>query len=73
MGFPTYGPPAPVVEHVVVRPGYTWVPGYWRWTGYRYAWVGGYWGPVRVGYHYMPARWVSCGPHWCYHGGRWVR
>ncbi len=71
---PWYAPPAPIVETVAVaRPGQVWIPGYWRWTGYRYVWVGGYWGPVRVGYRYVGPRWVGCGPHWCFRAGYWVR
>ena len=70
---PTYGPPAPIVEHYGVRAGYVWAPGYWRWDGYRYGWRGGYWVAGRVGYRYAPARWVGCGPRWCYHAGYWAR
>ncbi len=73
VGLPVYGPPAPIVERVGVRPGYVWTPGYWRWDGYRYGWRGGYWGPVRVGYHYAPGYWGGCGAHYCYHGGYWHR
>jgi hypothetical protein len=73
IGLPTYGPPAPIVERVGVRPGYFWTPGYWHWDGYRYGWRGGYWGAMRVGYRYAPGYWGGCGGRWCYHGGRWVR
>jgi WXXGXW repeat (2 copies) len=70
---PRFAPPAPIVERYVVRRGYVWAPGYWRWNGYRYGRRAGYWVRPRVGYRYAPARWVACGPRWCYHGGRWVR
>ena len=36
------GPPAHVVEvRPVVRAGYVWQDGYYRWNGHRYVWVGG--------------------------------
>ncbi|MBS0569582.1 MAG: YXWGXW repeat-containing protein [Proteobacteria bacterium] len=70
---PWFAPPAPIVERVGVRPGYVWIPGYYRWGGVRYAWVGGYWVHARPGYRWYPSRWETCGRHWCYRGGRWVR
>lgn len=70
---PLYAPPAPRVERVGVRPGYVWIPGYWRWGGARYVWVGGYWTYPRRGYRWIEPRWVGCGPHWCYHRGYWGR
>jgi hypothetical protein len=67
-------PPPPMrVEHVVVRPGYTWAPGYWRWNGGSHVWVGGYWVAARPGYRYAPARWVHEGPAWRFHTGYWHR
>ncbi len=73
LSLPIYAPPAPIVERVAVRPGYVWIPGYWRWGGVRYVWVGGNWSHARIGYHYAPARWIGCGRHWCYHRGYWHR
>ena len=67
-----FAPPAPLVENVaVVRPGHVWIPGYWRWNGYRYGWVGGYWGPSRIGYYYSPSVWVRGGLGWRFHAGYW--
>ncbi len=60
--FVRVGPPRPVVERVVRRPGprYVWVGGYYRWGGRAYVWVPGRWAvpprPVAV--------WVP--PHWDY-------
>ncbi|HKE48998.1 MAG TPA: YXWGXW repeat-containing protein [Rhodanobacteraceae bacterium] len=68
-----FAPPPPRVERVVVRPGYAWIPGYWRWNGVRYYWAGGYWAPARAGYRYVPARWVHYGPAWRFHVGYWRR
>ena len=43
-------PPAPRYEQVVVRPGYVWAPGYWRWDGHgHHVWVGGYYMHERAG------------------------
>jgi hypothetical protein len=66
-------PPLPRAERVVVRPGYVWVGGYWRWTGVRHVWVAGYRVPARPGYRYVPARWVHAGPAWRFHQGYWRR
>lgn len=70
---PVFGPPAPIVERIGVRPGYVWIPGYWRWGGVRYVWVGGYWVHPRRGYHWYPSRWEGCGERWCMHRGYWGR
>ncbi len=66
-------PPPLRVEHVGVRPGYTWAPGYWRWSGGRHVWAGGYWVAARPGYRYASARWVHEGPAWRFHRGYWHR
>ena len=65
-------PPAPRFERVVVRPGYVWSPGYWRWSGVRHVWVGGYWVPARPGYRYVGATWVNVGPSWRFRPGHWT-
>ena len=70
---PLHAPPALRVERVGVRPGYVWIPGYWRWRNARYVWVGGYWEHGRPGYRWYPPRWEGCGPHWCMHRGYWGR
>jgi len=73
VGAVVVAPPLPRAERVVVRPGYAWVCGYWRWTGARHVWVGGYWAPARPGYRYVSARWVHAGPAWRFHAGYWRR
>lgn len=67
-----HAPPPPRYERVVVREGYVWAPGYWRWDGYGYVWVGGYSVRARHGYHYVGPYWAPYGHHhWRYHGGYW--
>lgn len=66
-------PPAPRFERVVVRPGYAWSPGYWRWNGACHVWVGGYWLPARAGYRYVGAAWVRVGPAWHFRAAHWSR
>jgi hypothetical protein len=59
--------PAPQVVSVRPRPGFVWVEGYWRWTGYEWSWVNGYWLRERPNYLYVQGRWdVNRGRH------RWV-
>lgn len=60
-------PPAPRYEAVVVRPGYAWTPGYWRWNGryHRHDWVGGTYVVARPGYAWRAQRWDRD------HDGRW--
>ncbi len=60
-GGPGYYAPAPppVVAYappVVVRPGYSWVSGYWYPRGPRYVWRAGYWArpPYRGAYWVAP-------------------
>jgi hypothetical protein len=64
-------PPLPRIEHVVVRPGYIWAPGYWRWNGAQHAWAGGTWVGARPGRRFVPAAWVRVGPAWRFHRGYW--
>ena len=68
------GPPARAVEvRPVVRPGYVWQDGYYRWNGHRYAWVSGRsvrapyaraawssgrWERSHRGYYWVPGHWV---------------
>ena len=68
-------PPAPRYEQVVVRPGYEWAPGYWRWDGHgHHVWVAGYYMHARPGWHWVPHRWVQ-GPRggWHMEEGHWAR
>ena len=82
-GYPVYAP-APVYAYnpppayygggyyapQVVRPGYTWVSGYWYPRGPRYVWRAGYWARPP----YARARWTA--PRWQgrhYYPGYWRR
>ena len=67
-------PPAPRQERVVVRRGYEWTPGYYRWDGRyrRHVWVAGYYVRARPGHHWVPAHWQQ-GPRggWHFAPGHW--
>ena len=66
-------PPPP--QTVIVprhRPGFVWVPGYWRWTGYSYLWIRGHWVPHRRGYYWAPPRYSREGHYYRYHRGYWA-
>jgi len=65
------GPPAPVVEQVVVAPSgrHIWIAGYHRWDGQAYVWVPGRWDLPPGSYR----AWVA--GHWVHHrrnGWYWV-
>ncbi|MFN7997769.1 MAG: hypothetical protein U0Q18_29390 [Bryobacteraceae bacterium] len=68
-----YAPPPPPVygyAPTYVRPGYSWVSGYWYPSGPRYVWRGGYWARRP----FIGARWVA--PRWYghhYYWGHWRR
>ena len=69
-------PPAPRYEAVVVRPGYAWTPGYWRWNNEnrRHDWVGGVYVAERPGYRWEPHRWDhGRDGRWHFQEGRWNR
>jgi hypothetical protein len=67
----TYAPPPPPVAYVpAVRPGYTWVSGYYYPVGRRWAWRPGYYARPP----YARAYWVA--PRYNggrYYGGYWRR
>ena len=69
-------PPPPRPEPVIVRAGYVWAPGYWRWDPYvhHHVWVPGRYYHERHGYVWVAAGWGQ-GPHggWHYHHGYWGR
>lgn len=65
-------PPPMFVENVVVRPGFIWAHGYWRWDGRRYVAERGHWEPMRPGYHYAHPHWEQRGDGWHWRAGVWV-
>jgi len=68
------GPPAPIVETRIARPGshYVWVDGYQRWNGRAYVWTPGRWAvPPRGRAHWVPARWVHDRHGWYIVEGHW--
>ena len=68
------GPPAPVVERVVVAPGpgYVWTPGFYRWDGRAYAWVPGrYVLPPRARAVWVPGHWTRERHGWFWVEGHW--
>lgn len=72
--FVRIGPPRPVVERVVVRPGpgYVWIPGYHRWDGAAYVWAPGRWElPPRPRARWIAHRWVRRRGGWVFVEGRW--
>jgi hypothetical protein len=71
--YPTVPPPSPIAEYRPPPPGYgyTWVDGYWDWTGYDWAWTTGNWVPERPGYLYVRPRYVYQGDRWVYQRSYW--
>jgi hypothetical protein len=69
-------PPPPRTEQIVIRPGYVWNPGYWRWDdrGRHHEWIAGSYIPERPGFAWEPGRW-SPGPdhRWHFRGGYWAQ
>lgn len=66
-------PPPPRHERMVVRPGYAWAPGYWRWNGRRYVWASGRYMTSRPGLIWHPGHWAHRGGGWAYREGFWGR
>jgi hypothetical protein len=67
------GPPAPRFERIPPPPHgphrWVWVPGYWRWDGYRYFWFGGRY--VRHGGYWRSGYWVHRPRGWIWIDGGW--
>ena len=66
-------PPPPAMEYPTPAPGpgYSWISGYWDWTGNDWFWVGGYWTPARAGFIYVAPRYVVVGGRPVYERGYW--
>jgi hypothetical protein len=73
---PGWKPPPPLrYEAVPPPPGasYAWVPGHWRWDGYRYIWVAGRYDVRRPSWHrWVNGRWVVVNGRWTWVPGHWV-
>jgi hypothetical protein len=57
-----------------VRPGYTWIPGQWRFS-YRvgnYVWVDGYWARTRPNHRWVAGHWDATPHGWTFHSGYWM-
>lgn len=68
-------PPPPPVDEIRPPPPFgraAWIPGYWRWNGYRHDWVAGRWSPQPRGHDWQPPGWDRRGDgRWAYHEGHW--
>jgi hypothetical protein len=66
-------PPALLVEvEPQHRPGYVWVPGFWRWNGVSHVWVKGHFIVARRGHKYVPEHWVETNGKWIFYPGVWA-
>lgn len=68
------GPPAPIVERPIARPGpdHVWIAGYHRWDGNAYVWVPGRWElPPRPHARWVAHRWVRRHGGWVMVEGHW--
>ncbi|HLG86513.1 MAG TPA: YMGG-like glycine zipper-containing protein [Alphaproteobacteria bacterium] len=73
-GYATTPPPAPRYEAVPPPPAehLSWVPGHWRWDGYRYVWEQGHY--VARPYArstWIPGHWVQRPQGWVWEEGHW--
>jgi|HubBroStandDraft_6_1064221.scaffolds.fasta_scaffold28743_3 hypothetical protein len=60
------------VRPAIPGPGYSWVDGYWNWSGHRYVWVPGVWRrpPFEGGYWTHP-HYDHYDHGWEYNEGHW--
>lgn len=65
-------PPARRMEERPVRPVTTavWIPGQWRWNGYRYVWLPGFWEANPRGV-WRPGYWSRTDHGWVWVYGHW--
>ena len=67
-------PPPDRVEVIPAgRPGYVWVPGYYRWDGRQHVWVRGRYVVERRGYRWHPAHWEESSGRYHFEQGHWER
>ncbi|MEO5768835.1 MAG: hypothetical protein ABIS92_10835 [Polyangia bacterium] len=71
---PVVAPPPPPREVVTeVRPGFTWIVGYYEWRGSSYVWVPGRWEQERRDERWFSGHWERHGHHWLWRHGGWHR
>ncbi|HLK93406.1 MAG TPA: hypothetical protein VKZ18_26170 [Polyangia bacterium] len=58
--YPAEPPPDPIPEYQPPAPayGYSWIGGYWDWTGYEWTWDAGYWAPADQAYLFIGPRFL---------------
>jgi hypothetical protein len=73
--YPATLPPDPIPEYRPGSPGYgfSWIDGYWDWTGYDWAWNNGYWVQGRPGWAYFGPRFIWENGQPVYNRGFWQR
>jgi len=73
--YPETLPPDPIPEYQPASPGwgFTWVNGYWDWTGYDWTWNNGYWVQGRPGWAYFGPRFIWENGQPVYYRGFWQR
>jgi len=77
VGTPVYAntaPPPPRAEPQppAPGPGYTWVNGFWNWSGSQYVWTPGRWElPPQAAQAWEPAQWEREGGRYRFRPGRW--
>jgi WXXGXW repeat (2 copies) len=64
-------PPPVREEHVMVRRGYVWDRGHYRWRHHHYVWTRGRYVRERSGYEWVPGRWERHEDHYDWHDGEW--
>jgi hypothetical protein len=71
--YPSSPPPDPIPEYQPPAPayGYTWINGYWDWTGYDWTWDAGYWAPQDAGYLYVGPRFLFVDGRPVYYRAYW--
>jgi len=68
---PAIPPPRVAAVAPAPRPGWIWVPAYWRWTGARYVWVEGGWLEARPGFRFIAPHWEPTAGGWVFIAGAW--
>ena len=64
-------PPRGHEERAVVRRGYVWDRGHYRWRHRRYVWSRGHYVRERSGYEWAPGRWQRHEDHYDWYDGEW--